>query len=68
MLAYSHKKLQDDDNKETVKFEWNFDQNEQIQKMYRSHRDVNVFDGKFIERVLKESAGIKVEDNVCVSA
>ena len=37
------------------------EKNEQIQNIYRSHRDVSVFDGQFIEKVLKESAGIKVE-------
>ena len=60
MLAYSHKKMQDEGcNDDTVKYEWNFEHNERIQKMYRLHRDVSVFDGRFIEKVLKES--IKVE-------
>ena len=60
MSAYSHKKMQEEDlNDDEVKYEWNFEHNERIQKMYRSHRDVSVFDGRFIEKVLKES--IKVE-------
>ena len=52
--------MQEEDlNDDEVKYEWNFEHNERIQKMYRSHRDVSVFDGRFIEKVLKES--IKVE-------
>ena len=63
MLAYSHKLYENEDNNRDshLKLEWNFEKNEKIQKMYRSHRDVGVTDGKYIVKVLKESSCIKVE-------
>ena len=64
MLAYSHKLYENEDRDKDllVKLEWNFEQNEKIQKMYRSHRDVSITDGKYIEKVLKESSCIKNEN------
>ena len=56
--------MQDDNIDGRLKYEWNFEQNEQIQQIYRSHWDVSVFDGQFIKRVLKESADIKIEECV----
>ena len=63
MLAYSHKLYENEDKDKDLlaKSEWNFERNEKIQKMYRSHRDVSIIDGKYIERILKESSCKKSE-------
>ena len=53
MLAYSQNVFEDNYDNDTIKKEWNFEQNEKIQKMYRFHRDVNVTDGQLIEQVLR---------------
>ena len=51
-------------NKEDV-LDWSFDHNEKIHKQYTSHRDVNTIDEQFIERVIRESTGIKYE-SMCI--
>ena len=63
MLAYSHKLFEEEDegSNSLVTSEWNFDRNDKIQKIYRSHRDVSTTGGKCIEQVLKEASCIKVE-------
>ena len=37
---------------------WDFEENERVQKMYKSHRDASVFDGRFIQLVMNESVGV----------
>ena len=53
MLSYHH---QEKANKSDglVKVESSFDYNEKIVKLYKSHRDVNTTDFKFISEVMKE--------------
>ena len=58
-MVYSHKVFEDKEADPQIKNQWNFEHNEKIQKIYRSHCDGNVIDGRFIEHVLKESAGIR---------
>ena len=65
MLAYLHKRLYKKVN-DSVKLEseWSYEKNEKLQKVYRSHRDMNTIDGLFIECVLSDSIGIKVEPKI----
>ena len=39
--------------------EWLHEKTEKMHKIYRSHRDVNIIDGVFIAKVLRECIGIK---------
>ena len=59
MVAYMHKKLMveeasDEKKQEVVSMMSSFEFNENIQKVYRSHRDACTFDAGFIERTIKE--------------
>ena len=66
MLAYYHKKIMDEDgvNDEKDRATWSFDDIERMHKIYRSHRDVNCIDGRYIKMVLRDSVGIKIEKEV----
>ena len=54
MLTYQHKAMEEDtcdkfsDGDMKPKSDWSLDQNEQIHKLYRSHRGANTIDGVFI--------------------
>ena len=66
MLAYTHKKLKEIQQEDgvKVKVEWSFDEYEKIQRIYRSHRNMDIIDGNFIEKVLRESINVKLEGEV----
>ena len=66
MLTYHHKKIMDDDGMMDKKYRvvWSFGDIKRIQKVYRSHHDVNCIDGRYIEMVLRDSVGIKIEKDV----
>jgi hypothetical protein len=55
MLGYHHQALEMKDGREEFK---SFEQNEKIQKIYRSHRDALTFDGAFISRMMREFINI----------
>ena len=59
MLTYAHKRKL---SKNNPKIDWNFDTNESIMKIYKSHRDANGFDGKFICEIMSELIGCKTEN------
>jgi hypothetical protein len=51
MIGYHHQALETEEGGEEVK---SFEQNEKIQKIYRSHRDALSFDGAFISLVMRK--------------
>jgi hypothetical protein len=52
MLTYHHYNLEGDDHA------MGFDSNEKLCKVYKSHRDANIFDGEYILQMLRESCGL----------
>ena len=52
MLRYHHYTLEGDGSA------MGFERNERLLKAYKSHRDTNIFDGKFIMQTLRESCGL----------
>ena len=66
MLAYYHMALQKEEEETSssqtkIKIEKSFEQNKTLHKLYHSHRDMNIIDGTFIERVMRETIGVKME-------
>ena len=67
MLTYQRKGMMgvenkiDESNNENKLIVWSYDYNETIYTKYSSHWDTNIIDGPYIERVLRESIGVKRE-------
>ena len=62
MMVYQHLRIS---NKQKIDdTEWSFDKIEKMNKVYRSHRDVNIIDGVFINEVIRDCIGIKQEQNI----
>jgi hypothetical protein len=55
ILGYHHQALGANDGREEVK---SFEQNENIQKIYRPHRDALTFSGEFISQVMRECINV----------
>ena len=61
MVVYHHRRIQ-------LKTEggeasnWSHEKTEVMQKIYCSHRDVNIIDGIFIAQVMRECISIKDEE------
>ena len=61
-MVYQHLRIS---NKQKIDdTEWSFDKIEKMNKVYRSHRDVNIIDGVFINEVIRDCIGIKQEQNI----
>ena len=59
MIGYKHKKLKEDDfNNGENEIKWSYDYNEKLHKIYKTHRDANAFDSKFIKMVMLECIGV----------
>ena len=62
MLIYHHHRLSSNKIIEVSEdSQWSHEKIEKMNKVYRSHRDVNVIDGIFIEQVQQDCIGIKSE-------
>ena len=62
MVVYHHRRLElHNKNESGVVSDWSHNKTEMIHKIYRSHRDVNIIDGVFITRVMRDCIGIKDE-------
>ena len=53
MLVYLHMKMKKQNDGNTIDI--SYEDIEKLQKTYRSHRDANCIDGKFITQVMKQS-------------
>ena len=60
MLVYHHLSVLKNEAGEAGSYLENgsLDYNEKLMKTYKSHRDANIIDGKFIERVMSECIGV----------
>ena len=60
MLVFHHQLLLNSEAGEAGSYCKNrlLDYNEKLMKIYKSHRDANIIDGKFIERVMSECIGV----------
>ena len=61
MMGYKHRRVMIDECENTEKdmIIWSHDYNEKIHKIYRGHRDANIIEGQYIEKVMKECIQIK---------
>ena len=59
MVVYHHRRLEMKKDKTS---NWSHEKIEVIHKIYRSHRDVNIIDGVFITKVMRDCIGIKDEE------
>ena len=57
VLTYKHNELSEGDSKA----EWIFEKNETIHKQYRSYRDANCIDDEFVEKLTRDTDGVKIE-------
>ena len=67
MVVYHHRRLELKDDGERAS-EWSHDKTETLQKLYKSHRDVNIIDGTFILKVMRECIGVKCEETGKIKA
>ena len=65
MVVYHHRRLElKNAITKGVVSEWSHEKTEMIHKIYRSHRDVNIIDGVFIAKVMRDCIGIKDENKI----
>ena len=67
MVVYHHRRLELKDGGQSGS-EWSHEKTENMQKLYKSHHDVNIIDGMFIAKVMRECIGIKSEETSDITA
>ena len=65
MVVYHHRRLElKNAITKGVVSEWSHEKTEMIHTIYRSHCDVNIIDGVFIAKVMRDCIGIKDENKI----